>query len=139
MEVKPILNQNGLQAIAHLGLRLALGVIFIVHGYGKFGSGFTGFLTNLGIPTEMQIPIALAEIIPGVLLIVGVLSRISASLISVIMVGAILYVKKPTTLVGQGGFELELILLASSLFLIASGPGKISLSEKIKRIPKFLR
>lgn len=139
MEIKSTLKQNGLQAIAHLGLRLALGVIFIVHGYGKLGSGFAGFLANLGIPSEMQIPIALAEMIPGVLLIVGVMSRISASMISVIMIGAILYVKKPTTLVGQGGFELELMLLASSLFLIASGSGKISLSEKIKRIPKFLR
>ena len=56
----------------------------------------------LGLPAELQMPIALAEIVPGILHIAGVLTRISASVFAAIMLGAIFYVKKPTELTGQG-------------------------------------
>ena len=132
-------SDSKLQDIAFMGLRSAIGAIFIAHGVGKFDAGFIGFLTGpLGLPTEMQIPIALAELIPGILIIIGVLSRISASLLSIIMLGAIFYVKGASNLTGQGGFELDLILLASSLLIIVKGPGRISLSHIIKKIPRPL-
>lgn len=132
-------RNNKLHDIAFMGLRTALGVIFIAHGAGKFNPGFAGFLTGpLGLPAEMQIPIALAELIPGILLIVGVLSRISASMISIIMLGAIFYVKKASNLMGDGGFEIDLILLASALVVIVAGPGRVSLSHIVKKIPRPL-
>ncbi len=132
-------SDSKLQDIAFMGLRSAIGAIFIAHGVGKFDAGFIGFLTGpLGLPAEMQIPIALAELIPGILIIIGVLSRISASLLSIIMLGAIFYVKGASNLTGQGGFELDLILLASSLLIIVKGPGRISLSHIIKKIPRPL-
>ena len=132
-------SDSKLQDIAFMGLRSAIGAIFIAHGVGKFDAGFVGFLTGpLGLPAEMQIPIALAELIPGILIIIGVLSRISASLLSIIMLGAIFYVKGASNLTGQGGFELDLILLASSLLIIVKGPGRISLSHIIKKIPRPL-
>ena len=132
-------SDSKLQDIAFMGLRSAIGAIFIAHGIGKFDAGFVGFLRGpLGLPAEMQIPIALAELIPGILIIIGVLSRISASLLSIIMLGAIFYVKGASNLTGQGGFELDLILLASSLLIIVKGPGRISLSHIIKKIPRPL-
>jgi putative oxidoreductase len=127
---------NKLADIAFMGMRSAIGVIFILHGTGKFNPGFAGFLGNLGLPAEMQIPIALAETIPGILLIIGVLSRISASLLSVIMLGAIFHVKGASNITGQGGFELDLILLASCLVIIVMGPGRVSLSNIVKKIPR---
>ena len=133
-------SENRLLDIAYWGLRAAVGVIFIAHGTGKFGEGFVGFLTGpLGMPPEMQIPIALAETIPGILLIIGVLTRISASLLSIIMVGAIFYVKEASNLTGQGGYELDLILLAACLVIIVAGPGRISISHIAKKIPRFLQ
>lgn len=130
-------SDNNLIDIAFLGLRAAIGVIFIVHGTGKFNPGFVGFLTGpLGLPPEMQIPIALAETIPGILLIVGVLTRISASMLSVIMLGAIFYVKKAANLTGNGGYELDLILLASCLVLIVAGPGRASIAHIVKKLPR---
>jgi putative oxidoreductase len=60
-----------------MGLRSDIGVIFIVHGISKFNPGFTNFLTNNGISVEMQIPLALAELVPGILLITGILSILS--------------------------------------------------------------
>ena len=48
-----------------MGMRVVIGVIFIAHGSGKFDPGFAGFLSGpLGLPAEMQIPIALAELVP---------------------------------------------------------------------------
>ena len=121
-----------------LGLRSAIGVIFIVHGIGKFNPGFVNFLSSLGIPPEMQIPIALAELVPGILLIVGILSRLSAALLAIIMLGAIFLVKGAQSIAGDGGIELDLILLASVLVIMIVGPGKISISQIIKRIPRCL-
>ena len=61
------IHETKLNDITNFGLRAAIGVIFIVHGSGKFNPGFAGFLTGpLGLPPEMQIPIALAELIPGI-------------------------------------------------------------------------
>jgi len=133
-------SENRLLDIAFWGLRAAVGAIFIAHGTGKFGEGFVGFLTGpLGFPPEMQIPLALAETIPGILLIIGVLTRISASLLSIIMMGAIFYVKEASNLTGQGGYELDLILLAACLTIIVAGPGRISISHIAKKIPRFLQ
>ena len=132
-------RDNKLTDIAIWGMRAAIGVIFIAHGTAKFNPGFVGFLTGpLAFPPEMQIPIALAETIPGILLIIGVLTRISAGMISVIMVGAIFYVKKAANLTGDGAFELDLILLASCLVIIVAGPGRVSIAHIAKKIPRPL-
>ncbi len=133
-------SENRLLDIAFWGLRAAVGAIFIAHGTGKFGEGFVGFLTGpLGFPPEMQIPLALAETIPGILLIIGVLTRISASLLSIIMLGAIFYVKEASNLTGQGGYEIDLVLLAACLTIIVAGPGRVSISHIAKKIPRFLQ
>ena len=121
-----------------MGLRSALGVIFILHGISKFNPGFAENLPSMGLPVEMQVPIALAELIPGILMIIGVLSRLSASLISVIMLGAIFMVKGASSITGKGGVELDLILLASALLIMIVGPGRISLVQIIKKLPRCL-
>jgi len=131
--------ENKLHDITHFGIRAAIGVIFIVQGSGKFNPGFAGFLTNIGLPVEMQIPIALAETIGGSLLIVGVLSRISSSILCIISLGAIFHVKGASNLVGEGGFDIDLILLAGCLAIIVAGPGRVSISHIAKKIPRFLQ
>src|SRR3989304_9376864 len=78
-----VFRENKLHDIAHMGIRTAIGVIFILHGTGKFNPSFVGFLTGpLGLPAEMQIPIALS-----VFLMIrrpprSTLFRISSSLLS---------------------------------------------------------
>ncbi|TBR10697.1 MAG: DoxX family protein [Candidatus Nitrosotenuis sp.] len=134
-----IIRQSKFQDITHFGIRIAIGVIFLVHGSQKFNPGFVGFLTSLGIPAEMQIPIALVEFVPGILLIVGVLTRISSALLAVDMLGAIFLVKHAASLTGERGFEFDLILLAGNLAIIAGGPGRVSLSHILKKVPRFLQ
>jgi len=131
--------ENKLHDITHFGIRAAIGVIFIVQGSGKFGPDMADFLTSIGLPVEMQIPIALAETIGGILLIVGVLSRISSSILSIISLGAIFHVKGASNLTGEGGFAIDLMLLAGNLLIIAAGPGRVSISHIAKKIPRFLQ
>ncbi|MGQ0605925.1 MAG: DoxX family protein [Candidatus Nitrosotenuis sp.] len=133
------IKEGKLNDITHLGIRLAVGVIFLVHGIGKTANpDFEGFLANLGLPAEMAPLVALAEIVPGILLVIGVLSRVSSSLLSIIMLGAIFHVKKAANLTGQGAYELDLILLAANLSIITMGPGRISIAHIARKIPRFL-
>jgi len=132
------IKEKFLNDVVIAGLRSVVGLIFIVHGISKFNPGFTSFLTNNGIPVEMQIPLALAELVPGILLIIGILGRLSASLLSIVMLGAIFVIKGAKSLTGNGGVEIDLILLASSIVIMILGPGRISLSHIIKKIPRCL-
>ncbi len=132
-------RENKLHDITHFGIRAAIGVIFIVQGSGKFGPDMADFLISIGLPVEMQIPIALAETIGGIVLIVGVLSRISTSILCIISLGAIFHVKGASNLVGEGGYAIDLMLLAGFLIIIVAGPGRVSISHIAKKIPRFLQ
>ena len=94
----------------------------------------------MGIPPELQLPIALAELIGGILLIVGVGTRITASIFSIILLGAIFHIRwENGFFISEGGLEWDLVMLAAVLLIIAAGPGKISISHVIKKIPKYLQ
>ena len=104
----------------------------------KFNEGFGCFLSSMGILIEIQIPIALAERIPGSLLVIGVLSRLSTSLLAIIMLGSIFVVKGAQSLTSDGGVELDLMLLTSELVIMIAGPKRISLAQAIKKLPRYL-
>jgi len=138
MLAEAIIKESKLHDITHFGIRAAIAVIFIVNASGYFNPDFVEWLVSIGIPAEMQIPIALAQLVSGTFLLVGVLTRISASLLSIIMLGAIFHVKKASNLTGEGGYQIDLILLAACLAIIAIGPGRISVSHLTKKIPRAL-
>ena len=132
------IKEKILNDVVFMGLRSAIGIIFILHGMMKFNPGFAENLPNMGLPPEMQIPIALAEVVPGILLIIGILSRLSAALLSIVMLGAIFMVKGAQSITGKGGVEIDLILLASCLVIMIAGPGRVSLAQAIKKLPRCL-
>lgn len=132
------IKEKTLNDVVFIGLRSALGVIFILHGISKFDPGFANNLPNMGLPAELQIPIALAELVPGILIIIGILSRLSASMISIVMLGAIFLVKGAQSITGNGGVEIDLILLSSALVIMIVGPGRISLAQIVKKLPRCL-
>ncbi|MCE2497959.1 MAG: DoxX family protein [Nitrosopumilaceae archaeon] len=121
-----------------MGVRASVGVIFILHGMGKFNPGFANALPNMGLPPELQIPIALAEVVPGILLIIGVLSRFSGALLAIVMMGAIFHVKGAQSMTGDGGVEFDVILLAASLLIMVAGPGRFAVAQAARRIPRIL-
>lgn len=126
--------------IAMMGVRATLGVVFIVHGYGKLSPGFGNALESWGIPAAMQIPVALGELVPGILLLIGVLTRMSSGLLSIYMLGAIFLVKGAAAFSSREGpsTEFDIILLAAALLVIVMGPGRVSLSHIVGRIPRFI-
>lgn len=109
------------------------GVAFILHGMPKFDDllGTQGFFASVGIPADLALLIGLLEVIGGILLIVGLVTRVAAILFAVEMMCAILIVKAGNSFMGQGGFEVDLLLMSISISLAISGPGRLSIEKEI--------
>jgi len=130
---------------AALPLRLALGTVFIFHGlqksFGLFGGpgikGFSGMLSGLNIPfpEAMAVIVAYIELIGGILLVLGILTRISSLSLLVIMLVSMLKVHLIKGFSNMaGGYEYNLVLILVCLSLVISGSGKLSLGKKISKI-----
>lgn len=132
------LRENKLIDITLLGMRASIAAIFIAHGVGKFSPGFAGFMESMGIPGGLGVVVGIAEVGGGILLVLGILSRISAAWLSIIMLLAIFMLKGAASLTGERGVELDLILLASLLVVMVAGPGKLSIAHLVKRIPRVI-
>ena len=76
-------------------------------------------------------PIALLEVIGGLAILIGILTRIASALLIIEMLGAILSVKLSKGFVG--GYEFELLLISICLSLVIMGPGRISIENSILR------
>jgi len=77
MSTEASLKENVLHDITHWGISASIGVIFIIHSLKKFDPSWQEWLMSIGMPPEMQLPIALAEFMGGILLIMGVLTRVT--------------------------------------------------------------
>jgi putative oxidoreductase len=127
--------------LALLILRVALGVCFVIHGLGKLGvvgpgnmEGFTGWLKGMGLPMPaLQARMAmLTELAGGVLITVGLGTRLAALLVMFTMIvaaaighkgGGYLITNNPP------GNEYALNLAILMLVLILLGPGSYSLDQ----------
>src|ERR687894_579264 len=131
---------NRLAGLAPLVVRVIVGVIMAAHGWQKLAGGpanFGGFLAQLGVPlpTLMGYVVTLVELVGGILLIVGLFSRLAALLLTIDLVVAILLVKVNIGLIAppqQGaGAELDLALIAGFLAILLAGPGSLSLDRAL--------
>lgn len=137
--MQTVLTENKWHDITHWGVRASIGAIFLVHSLKKFEPSWQEWLVGVGLPPEMQYPIALAEFIGGIFLIVGVLTRITGVIFSIILLGAIFHIRwEKGFFVSQGGWEWDLVMLAAVLSIVAAGPGRISITKLVKKIPKIL-
>ena len=125
-----------LAGFAPLVVRVLVGIIMAAHGLQKLQGGPENFgqgLANLGVPLPvlMGYVVTFVELIGGILLIVGLLSRLAALLLTIQLVVAILLVKINVGLIapqGSGtGAELDLALIAGFLVILLAGPGRLSL------------
>ena len=140
MQVGATISTTRLHDLTHWGIRAAIGVTFIVHSIKKFDPSWQGWLIDMGLPPELQIPIALAEFLGGIFLLVGVLTRITASVFAVITLGAIFMIRGiEEFFVSKGGWEWDLMILAGELTIIVAGPGRVSISHVVKKIPRYLQ
>jgi putative oxidoreductase len=124
-----------------LPIRMMSGIAFIVAGLPKFEniSVNQGFFGSLGLSPELVLPIALLEVIGGIFLLVGVLTRITAAIFIIEMVGATLVVWLSQGFAGgpllkQAAILTSLLLTAISISLLLTGPGRISIEwDVLKR------
>jgi len=118
--------------------RLVLAAIFVQSGWGKLHNlpQVVDFFKSLGIPAPaLQAPfVAGVEFVGGLLLIVGLLTRLSAFLLAGTMVVAILTAKL-SDVHSIGGFANlpEVSFLILLLWLVWEGAGKVSLDAWLAR------
>ena len=115
-----------LRPLVPIALRLALGVITLWHGIDKFDVGISnveGAFDGWGVPAPgITAPLtAIVESVAGAALVVGVVTRLAAASLGLVMVGSLLFVKLGEGLIGSA--ELDLALLAGQIALVAIGPG----------------
>lgn len=116
-----------LQPLALLVMRLALGVVMVVHGYHKVFGGLhhhVQFVSSLGLPGWTAYLSAFAEFFGGLLVLVGLFTRAAAFAICIDMAVAIAKVHFHNGLMGPTGYEFPLALasLAFALMFFGSGP-----------------
>lgn len=134
--------QNRLQPYAPILLRLTLGIIFLAHGTdklcGTFGGGGLQETANqfaeLGLnpPMLQAIMAGLMEAGGGLLVMLGLFTRIGGLMIASTMIVAIVVVHGTNGLFARdGGFEYPLVALGAALSLVLSGGGRFALDRLI--------
>jgi putative oxidoreductase len=111
-------------SFAPLAARVIVGAIMVAHGWQKLSMGPAnvgqGMLARLGVPLPifMGYVLTFTEFFGGILLIIGLLSRLVAIALTIDLVVAML--------LAAGLGELELSLVAGFLVVLLAGPGKAS-------------
>jgi putative oxidoreductase len=117
-------------------LRLALAAVFIFHGVHmvsgpdhEWGAAWmTPPLTPQ--PAPVQLAVAWGELIGGVALAVGFLTRLAALGLIAIMAGAIATIHLPNGFdIGKGSYEYNVVIIAVCLCLVLGGPGPIAVDR----------
>jgi len=149
--IRTLIQTN--EDVSGVVLRMGLGAVFFAHGaqklFGWFGgygySGTMGFFTGyLGIPALFAFLAIMAEFFGALGLLSGLLTRVSAFGIAIVMVVAILMIHLQYGFFmnwsgkQQGeGIEYHLLALTISTVLMINGGGRWSLdrliTEKIKQ------
>jgi len=130
--------------------RLILGGIMFLHASQKTlgwfgGPGFSGsvqaFREHLGIPTVFGVLVILAEFLGSLALILGLLGRVGAACVIVVMLGAIVLVHAPNGFFmnwsGKGpgeGYEYHLLAIGLALPVLIKGSGALSVDNGLLRL-----
>lgn len=123
---------NNCIGIALLLIRLSLAATFIYHGWAKISDmqGTMVFFASLGFGSLLTYMVAYIEFVGGILLAIGVFAKIIGALFAIIMIVAIYTVHFANGFNNMaGGYEFQLLLLASSLAFVIAGAGNISLHK----------
>ncbi|MFT4836451.1 MAG: putative oxidoreductase [Psychromonas sp.] len=127
-----------------LALRIPIGITFIAHGAQKLFAWFGGYglegtgqwMASIGLEPGylMALMAGSAEFFGGIALILGLLVRPTALVLSIAMLVAIFSVHINNGLfMSNNGYEFGLALLAASVSLMLSGAGKLALDNVLQQ------
>lgn len=129
---------HSLRQLGPLSVRIGVGFVFLLHGWTKWQSGAEGWrtgealagMTGIGPSEPLAWLVMLVELVGGILIILGLLTRISALGVAIIMVVALAQVKGFGFITEEGQVwagNVDWALLFGALGLLFMGPGKIAL------------
>jgi len=125
---------NSQTDLGKLLLRVALGLLILLHGIAKLkaGPGFVmGSVAKAGLPSAVAYGVYIGEVLAPLLLIAGLWTRIAALIVAVNMLFAVYLVHMPQlgTLNNTGGWALELqgMYFFTALALVFLGGGRFGL------------
>lgn len=111
-------------------IRIALGIVFIYHGWAKISNmdTFISMFAGMGINTFFTYVVAYVEFIGGILMILGICVREVALLFAITMLVAIKVVHFKNGFSNMaGGYEYPFTLLLASLATVFTGAGKYTI------------
>ncbi|WP_255219370.1 DoxX family protein [Kocuria salina] len=119
-------------------LRVVLGTTFLLHGWQKVTgwtvAGTQASFAQMGVPAaELAAPVAaVLELVGGLMLLLGLGTRVVAALLALTMLGALVLVHLPAGFfAADGGVELVLLLAAASVLFVLAGAGRWSLDHLV--------
>jgi putative oxidoreductase len=135
--------------LAALLLRLALAAIFIYHGFhlvGDDGNQWGAAWMNAEAANHeaqppaapVQLAVAWGQLLGGIALAVGFLTRLAALGIIAIMAGAIATVHWPNGFdISKGGYEYNMLIVVACLTLLLLGGGTVAVDRffRLRRKP----
>ncbi len=125
-----------MQDFGRLLLRLALGVLILLHGIAKLRggmSGIEGMVVAQGLPGFLAYGVLVGEVLAPLMLIAGFHARIGAALVAINMLFAIAlaHMGQLGQLNSTGGWALELqgMFLATAVAIALLGPGRYGINQ----------
>ena len=132
LRTRALTRLEGFSWVGPLAVRLSLGAVFLGTGWGKVHNlgQVTRFFTELGIPfpAAQAALVSGIELVGGMLILLGLFTRLAALPLLGTMVVAILTAKRPEIdgIRSLLAFD-ESTYLAGFLWLVVAGAGKASL------------
>ena len=123
--------------LGKLVLRLALGILILLHGIAKLKggtAGIVGMVEGAGLPGVLGYAVLIGEVLAPLMVIAGFHARIGAALIAINMIVAVAlaHMGELTSLGQSGGWALELqgMFLFTAIALVFLGPGRVSVNQR---------
>ena len=130
------MNQAAMHDMGRLLLRVALGVLILLHGVAKLRGGMSGIerlVEAQGLPGILAYGVLVGEVLAPLMLIAGFHARIGAALVAINMLFAIAlaHMGQLGQLNGTGGWALELqgMFLATAVAIALLGPGRYGINQ----------
>ena len=124
------------KSVSDLVGRVLIAAIFILSGWGKIAAyaGTQAYMQSAGVPGGLLPLVILVELGGGLAIVLGLYTRTVAAVLAGFSVIAGLLFHSGADQVSQIMFLKNVAMAGGFLFLVANGPGKLSLDAKLGKL-----